>query len=265
MSDYFGIIAESNFTINEGEICKLCNLSLLQYSHLDEPQLEYGFHNDRNMREKGLLISINSSSDEYFSKLKNANNKIISDTARRNRKIQRDLGPIKFCFNVKPKEERCTVLRTLINKKRGQYQRTGVADSLRESWKQDLLHALLHNQNNHCHGILSTMYAGNTWVASHFGLQCLNRLHYWFPVYNPKLVKYSPGRLLMYSVISESPNCKTPISIIDRGAGVSKAKEDFANNEHYFLRGELFNPKLSSISFKIFQSIRWKLIPQLRS
>jgi len=256
LSDYFGIVAVPDFVIRMKSLASLTGLNLLHFTHLDDSQRTYGFCNESP--ERGLRIIIGASADNYFEKLKENNNKLVSDTGRRQRKIEKDIGPLRFCFNVQ-KEMRKNILADLVQYKRDQYTRTDVLDSLKDQWKQQVLFQLLSTEDHFCKGILSTLYAGDVWVASHFGLQCNDALHFWFPVYNKDLAKYSPGRLLMKQVIMNAPSQHPPIAIIDRGAGVSKAKTDFANAEHIYYRGEISKPGITTLSYKVFRSIKWRL------
>ena len=256
MSDYFGVIAVPGFNLTIDDMSRLARINFLHYTHLDQSQLQYGFPDDSP--ETGLLIDIGSSGDDYFIKLKETNKKLVSDTARRQRQLEKDIGPLKFCFDA-PQGERTEIIDQLIRQKRDQYERTKVPDSLIEGWKQLLLYELSTVDKKLCKGVLSTLYAGDILVASHFGLQCGETLHFWFPVYNKDLAKYSPGRILMKCVI-ENANLQSPaIATIDRGAGVTKAKKDFANAEHLYYRGTISSRNLISYGYQSLCSLQWRV------
>jgi len=255
LSDYFGIIAVSDFVISMRQLSRLCGINFMHYTHLDQSQTAYGFPEESP--EKVLLINIGTSGAEYFQKLKEKNNKFILDTARQERKIEKDIGYLKFCYNV-PLERRQTVLEELIQQKREQYLRTNVPDCLDEKWKRVLLHKLAAVDNEDCKGILSTLHAGEMLIACHFGLQGHDIFHYWFPVYNPKVAKYSPGRLLLKYLILSSTSLRYPFAVIDMGAGVTKAKTDFANAEHLSLRGNIYSVNFTACAYRLFCSLKWR-------
>ena len=151
-------------------------------------------------------------------------------------------------------------LDTLIAQKRRQFSRTGVVDGLAAPWKQQLLHRLLKLSLPQCRGVLASLYAGDTWLASHFGLAGLDMLQYWFPVYNDEAAKYAPGRLLAKWLIDRAPEFK--VTTIDRGAGDTPAKRNFANFSHVFRRGTWFRDDVRSLLPRAVYSISWRLAKQ---
>ncbi len=113
-----------------------------------------------------------------------------------------------------------------------------------------------HRENPDCSGVLSTLHAGDTWVASHFGIMHRDMLHYWFPVYNPKLTDYSPGRQLLAAIIRSAD--ATGVACIDRGAGESPAKRAFATERHQFERGFWYRPHVNSLLYRAGLSMAWR-------
>ena len=109
---------------------------------------------------------------------------------------------------------------------------------------------------------MSTLYAGETWIASHFGLACNKTLHYWFPAYNPELRSLSPGRLLLKSIIDASD--KAGLVRIDRGAGDTVAKRDFSTSSHRFHRGLWHRANAISLGYQLGLSARWRLASKRR-
>jgi CelD/BcsL family acetyltransferase involved in cellulose biosynthesis len=145
----------------------------------------------------------------------------------------------------------------LITDKRAQYRRTQVADVLSEKRTQDILHALGRTRDVQCSGIVSTLHAGDTWVASHFGLRCGSTLHYWFPVYNPVLKAFAPGRILLKQIIHSAQ--ANGLERIDRGAGDSVAKRDFSTSQHFFYSGLWQQPGLAALSHRVGLAIGWRM------
>jgi CelD/BcsL family acetyltransferase involved in cellulose biosynthesis len=86
---------------------------------------------------------------------------------------------------------------------------------------------------------------------------CGTTLHYWFPVYNPELHAYAPGRILLKAIVDASS--ENGVQVIDRGAGDSPSKRDFSNAEHRFLRGVWSRPGISSLAFRAGLSAKWRL------
>jgi len=150
----------------------------------------------------------------------------------------------------------------LIAMKRRQYKASGVPDPLAPDWARALLARLAGTDYETCSGVLSTLYAGDTWVASHFGLRSSHILHDWFPVYNPELREFGPGRLLLKSMCEAATN--EGIRCIDRGAGESPAKRDIGNERHLYYRGAWFQSGTKATAVRMLWSLKWLLAPSAK-
>jgi CelD/BcsL family acetyltransferase involved in cellulose biosynthesis len=144
-----------------------------------------------------------------------------------------------------------------VSHKRGQYRRTQAPDALADGRKTRLLTELSGYRFDGCRGLLSTLSAGGTWVAMHFGIVGNGILQYWLPVYNPAFSKYAPGRLLIHEIIGAGH--AAGIHTIDRGEGDTPSKRELANEEHAYLRGAWHNQSLSSALARAVHSIQWRL------
>jgi CelD/BcsL family acetyltransferase involved in cellulose biosynthesis len=252
LSDSFGIVADSTLRLTATQLLRLSRLSALYFTHLEESQKEYGL--DGEQPETGLRIEFPDGGEAYWGELRRLDGKFTADTERRERKLVQAFGPVDFVFRHADSRH---ALEHLIAAKRAQYARTDAGDSLSRASARDFLFALSTGHDADCIPVLSTLHAGETWVASHFGLQCGSTLHYWFPVYNPDMRAFSPGRLLVRALIRES--AALGITAIDRGAGDSQAKRDFANSERRYLRGVWYAPGFAGIAYRAGLSGIWRL------
>ena len=252
LSDYFGLVAEPGFRIEAKTLLRLSGLKSLHFSHLDESQAGHGLAGQKP--EVGYRVDFPQGGEAFWEEKGHSDKKFTSDTERRERKLIREHGPARFVFSEEDAEQS---LSKLIAQKRAQYHRTGVGDVLSEKRTQDILHALCRTHDEQCSGMVSTLYAGDTWVASHFGLRCGSTLHYWFPVYNHVLKAFAPGRILLKHIIH---NARTNgLTRIDRGAGDSVAKRDFATSQHFFYSGLWQRPGLVALSHRAGLAIGWRL------
>ena len=251
MSDYFGFLLKPDQVVSPGEVLSSAGLTRIVFSHLPESLFPRGMSGEES--RVGTRIILERDGTRYWRELRQKDSKFTSDTERRERACVKAYGPLTFSFNRADRIE----FETLIERKRQQYKRTGVKDALAEQWQRNLLMHLHTTNKEDCSGILSTLHAGETWVASHFGLFARGTLHYWFPVYNPELQKFSPGRLLLKQFIMRA--AELDISVIDRGEGDSPAKRDFANYEHRLYRGEWHNGSVRASFCKIVERCAWKL------
>jgi len=251
MSDYFGLVAEPGFRIAGRTLLDACGLRSLAFTHLDESQGENGLTGDKP--EVGHRIDFPQGGENFWEEKRRDDKKFVSDTERRERKLIREYGEIRFVFS---EESPAASLGELIAFKRAQYHRTGVADALRAKQTRDILYALCETRDEQCCGTVSTLYAGDTWVASHFGLRSGSTLHYWFPVYNPELKAFAPGRILLKQIILGT---QLGLERIDRGAGDSVAKRDFSTSRHFFHSGLWQRPGIVALSHRAGLAIGWRL------
>jgi CelD/BcsL family acetyltransferase involved in cellulose biosynthesis len=252
MTDYFGLIAPADFRITPERLLSLCGVKYLYFSHLDETQIRYGLEGENP--EPGLMMRLDLAENGYWESLKSVRRDLIAETNRKERQLQKELGPLKFCFAERDWRR---PLQSLFDAKASQYRRTGREDILQASWRRRLLELLAESNAPECQGVLSTLYAGDTWVASHFGIRNSGVLHYWFPVYNPALSRYSPGILLLKAIAAEAPG--RGVHTIDRGAGDAPHKRQVANASHMFYRGTWTTPGLRSALCRIACSAQWRI------
>lgn len=251
LSDYYGIIAKPKIKISPRELLVLSKLNAILFTHLDESQLAFGLSGEAP--EPGHLVDFPEGAQAFWKEKRLQDKKFTSDTERRERRLVQDFGPISFQLqnhNVEQEFDR------LISAKREQYVRTKVADPLRDASTIRFLRELLTTKHPLCSGLVSTLYAGDTWVASHFGLRCDRTLHYWFPAYNSDLHSYGPGRLLFKKVIELSE--QAGICRVDRGAGDTAAKRDFSTGTHLYYRGLWYRNDLNSLVYRMGLSGMWR-------
>lgn len=252
MSDYFGIVGEKEARIDPQALLRFSGLRAFLFTHLDESQLAFGLTGEAP--EPGHLIDFPDGGTTFWQERRTLDKKFVGDTERRERNLVRDFGPIRFDLrSANPGAD----LEKLIVAKREQYSRTNVKDALGGHSTNAFLRTLSKVDHPLCSGILSTLYAGDTWVASHFGLRCDRTLHYWFPVYNPELGSYGPGRLLLKQILDAGS--AHGISRIDRGAGDTVAKRDFSTSQHHFLRGLWSRGGIRATGYRAGLAALWRL------
>ncbi len=231
MTDYFGWVAQAGFAQPFASALRQAGVPCVYFTHLDQPQLDMGMPGDQP--KTGLRTNFRGGAEAYWAELRERDRKLVSDTERRTKRLEREHGEIRFALDDPDPQG---ALEQLIALKLAQYARTGVRrPPLGVSGHRALLHALLPSTDPLCHGRISTLRIGGRLIAAHFGLQCQDVLHFWFPVYDEAYAAYSPGRILLRHVIQHGASAG--IALIDRGVGDSPAKRDFANEEHRFYKG----------------------------
>jgi CelD/BcsL family acetyltransferase involved in cellulose biosynthesis len=250
LSDFCGVIAGPDLHLAPAELLQLARLNAFAFSHLCAEQAEM-LEGEKPV--DGLRANLASGWDGYWTERRTAEKTFTADTDRSRRKIAEALGELRFTFS----EHDPAAFEHLIAAKRAQYAKTGVADALEAPWTRTLLGALARSKAIHCTGVVSTLYAGDTWVASHFGISSPRTLHYWFPVYNPELSRFSPGRLLLRAILEAAAARR--IATVDFGAGDAVYKRKLATARYQVFRGDWYRPGLTAFGYRVAQSLNWRL------
>ena len=190
LADRFGVIAAERLDLAPDQLLRLARLNSLTYSFLPKEQLRHGFPGQRAVTGQHVVLSGDEKS--YWAELKSKSRKFASNVERNERLLAKELGPLKMTLHTDPARE----LQRLIDVKAAQYLRTEGVNPLKVRWKTDLFRELLGSPEPQCAAVLSTLYAGETWLASHLGVTSPTVFHYWYPVYNPNYARFSPGHVL---------------------------------------------------------------------
>ncbi|KRA33128.1 hypothetical protein ASD68_08770 [Rhodanobacter sp. Root627] len=255
MTDYFGVVAGRGTRLSPAHLLAATRgqINAILFTHLDQAQARFGLEGDE--QRIGLRTRLGTPADDYWACLRRTDKKLVTDTERREKKLHNEVGSVSF-------EWRSTALKAdldwLIEAKKSQYSRTGKTHAaLFETANVELLKRLSGASEAECGGVLSLLRCDDKIVAAHFGLQCRNVLHVWFPVYDRKFANYSPGRILLKHMFAAAAH--EGIEVFDRGEGDSQAKRDFANDEHYYSNGLWLTPGLRGRLASLAISVAWRM------
>ena len=252
MTDYFGLLARPGVQFDWRHLLRKAGIPCLYFTHLDESQAAHGLTG--GSPTKGLRTRIHRDGGAaHWEWLRTQDKKLVSDTERRERKLTTDHGPLQFEMqSSSPTQD----LESLIGLKNAQYRRTGhEGGALLDPVNALVLTRLLASKDTNCQPRLSILRCGGKLVACHFGLQCGPLFHYWFPVYDHRFSVYSPGRILYRNILLAAQS--HGIECIDRGAGDSPAKRDFANEEHLFFK-DLVGSGFHGQILRLAQRLNWR-------
>ncbi|HET7016888.1 MAG TPA: GNAT family N-acetyltransferase [Streptosporangiaceae bacterium] len=221
LSDCQGLVHSPEFQPDAGELLRGCGISAWQFDHLVSGEQPFAKYQVASARSP--VIDLTEGSDVYAARLK-AKSPHGNDLGRKTRKIERELGPLRFVIDSSDPDD----LRTLMGWKSEQYRRTGRNDRFDEPWIVELIDQLfshrLADSPGGFSGLLSMLYAGDTPVAGHFGLANGGVLAHWFPAYDSRYSKYSPGLLQLLEMTRRAPGLG--ICSIDLGKGTARYKEN---------------------------------------
>ena len=148
---------------------------------------------------QGYAVTLTGSPEVYMEGLRVASPKRFKNWRRLDAKLEREVGPVRIEASDDP-----AVYEQIMDWKRAQLNRTGVADFLRPAWTRELL-ANLAAGRGPLRGLTLTLWAGETIAAGHFGVMQNGWYHPWVASTNPNLGEYSPGQLFLTRAIAAMP------------------------------------------------------------
>ncbi len=235
LNDYHGIIGHpANINAAFKSMFKMCDLKSYAFHALPPTSDAWEPYAFRALRTHHLDLSIGW---EGYRKWVRKHSSTVKRQGQKTRNLVKEVGPIRFEFD----SDEGDVLERLIELKRGKYQRTKTFDILSVGWAADLLRCLQGVKQPNFQGILQTMWAGDELVCVHFGMLTEKILHYWFPIFDHRFSRYSPGTEMMMLVAKEC--CQRGIEKLDLGYGDDPWKFKFCNGNTKVLNGQVnFNP-----------------------
>jgi CelD/BcsL family acetyltransferase involved in cellulose biosynthesis len=218
LTDLQGLVHAPGADWDPRALLKACGVSAWQFDHLVAGQQP--FERYQHAQTASPVIDLTQGYDTYYKALKSRSSKFVSTIGRKGRKLDREVGSLRFVLDSRD----VTDMHTLMAWKSDQYQRTGRLDRFTQPWIVQLLEDLLETRNEHFSGLLSMLYAGDVPVAAHFGVRFGQTLSYWFPAYSTRFNSYSPGLLHTMRLVEGA--AADGIGLIDLGKGYKRYKEE---------------------------------------
>lgn len=223
LNDMHGMIAPNERSVDLRQLSN--DLGGLNYSFHALAQNNREFSNYCFDSFRAPYIDLSNGYRRYHRWLKRR-----STTIRRHdqkvRRMESDFGKIRFQFDCKDPQ----VLERVIELKRSHYRRTNLFDLFTVKWTGGLLERIFHNPTDEFAGVLSVLYAGDNLVAGHFGIRTRTDLFYWFPDFDIRYARYSPGVSLLMHLSQAAANAG--IQKIHLGHGSDQFKSRFTNRAH---------------------------------
>jgi CelD/BcsL family acetyltransferase involved in cellulose biosynthesis len=134
------------------------------------------------------------------------------------RRLERELGPLQFIHD----SDESAALAQVLAWKSEQYRSSGWDDLFSNGWARGLVERIHGVQTPRFAGMLSVLYAGPVLIAGHMGMRSDTVWHYWFPAYDRRFARYSPGMILLWKMAQAAP--ELGLRCIDLGTGLSLYK-----------------------------------------
>lgn len=250
LADRFGIVAGDDLGLGAAELLRLARLNSIGFSFLPQEQLRHGFAAQRTVA--GQHVRLPADPQEFWTALKSTSRKFVSQVERNERLLATEFGPLRMELHADPALE----LPRLIATKVAQYRRTVGTNPLAETWKTDLFRVLAELREPGCTGLLSTLYAGEVWLASHLGIMSSRVFHYWFPVYNVDYAKFSPGNVLTKYLVQAA--VAAGARFFDM-AGFGQYKDHFRPETYEYQSGFWRANGLGGLVNQVARSVSWRI------
>ena len=135
-----------------------------------------------------------------------------------------------------------------------QYHQNGWIDVFDRPWVVDVIDYLFSIHSDLFAGLLSFLYAGDTPVAAHFGLRACRQLAHWFPAYDARFGRHSPG-LIQHLRMAEK-TAAIGVHRIDLGTGGERYKQTLRSYDLFVSKGMVFRGPLVAGAHRVGQRLR---------
>src|SRR4051812_5757911 len=229
LSDCQGLVHVPGLEWNPRELVRGCGLAVWEFDHLIASQRPFSpFH---VVQAPSPVIDVSGGFQAYLTDGGRASKRVIRTTFAKARKLARNVGEVSFDFDVRDRAE----LRRLMRWKSSQYRRTGRTDRFARPSIVQLADDIFDSRDSEFAGTLSVLYADGRPVASHFGIRSSTILSCWFPAYDTRLFKYSPG-LILHLRMAEAA-AAAGLCQLDLGKGYGEYKESLKTGELTVAKG----------------------------
>lgn len=221
LNDWHGIVGKQSPEILE-RMLKAANLKSFKFHAMDNSQ---GLDKKYIFKEYGAHYLDLSEGWEAYRKWVFKHSSTVKRQGQKTRAMAREIGEVRFELDCD-----CPVLlEKVIDMKRRKYQNSNTFDILGVPWASELLRELHRVQEPNFRGLLSVLWAGDEFIGGHIGLITNDVLHYWFPVYDPRYHRYSPGTQMLLHSAEQA--CHLGVRKLDLGYGDDSYKFKFCNAE----------------------------------
>ena len=231
ISDAQALVGGTDAPWDAPALVRSSGLESWRFDHLVSTQVAFTpFH---HARHASPVADLSHGHDAYLDEVRARSKDVLSQSARRRRKLGREVGDVVFEWH----DPASATLETLFAWKSAQYRATGVWDRFDQPWIVEVVRTLAATVSEGLTGAVATLRAGDTLVAVHLGLLGPDRLVWWFPAYDPRFAAYSPGLVLLLDLVAESAT--RGVQLVDLGRGEHHYKLRVATGSYDVAEGSV--------------------------
>lgn len=221
LSDYQALVAEPGLAFDPRDLVRALKASRFDFNHLldCQPALRPFVRGTAESQ----VVAIPDGYEAYAAERKAGGHDILKDTAKKRRKLVKDLGEPAFTALSADMGD----FETLIDWKRQQYRATRQTDIFDAGWPLELLRGLMARREGDFGGALFTLHVGGQLAAAHFALRGPGIVHAWFIAHDHAFARYSPGVILIDHILRWGG--ENGVRELDLGPGDYRFKFQLAN------------------------------------
>lgn len=216
VSDFQGVVAAPGIQWDAMELIDGCGLATWHFDHLLAEQKPFAPHHYRP--ERSPYLDLSRGFDAWRAERRRAGSRLLDQVLRKTRKIERELGPLRFEWHTDSR----AVFEQLLAWKREQLGGSEAVNVLRRPWVLALLERIRATEGEDFSGLLSALYVGDQLIGVHLGMRSRHVLHWWFPTYARDFQRYSPGLILLVELVRAA--CARGVERLDLGKGPESYK-----------------------------------------
>ncbi len=243
MSDANGFLVAPETDVDVHAVMRAARLGVFAFTFAPGGQRALG----RFARQRfgGHVVDLSQGAEDYFAKRRAKHGNMFKNLPRKRRKLEREWGELVFRVD----DRRPEAFKTLLAWKSAQYAASGHFDVFSVTWTRALLQRLwARSPAAPPYGIFSTLEAGGRLVAAHFGMIEGAVWHYWFPAYDVEAQTFSPGQILLSSMIEAAE--ALGVSEVHLGAGDNRYKREFSSYEAALMSGVAHAPSPAAFGWR---------------
>ncbi len=221
LTDMHGLVVEKDVQWEPRQLLRECGLVAWQFDHFIASQRAFAPY--VKCVEDSPYMDISHGYDAYIAQRLREGGASIKRASSKARKIQREVGPLRFT-NHDPDS---STLETVIKWKQQQLAEMHRVDMYRSLWVNEVVRNVCCVQNEGFSGLVSTLHAGDQLIAAMIGMRSYHVISSWIPTFNPEFRKYSPGLLLHLELAKASS--VDGVRRIDLGRGLNQMKTSLAS------------------------------------
>jgi CelD/BcsL family acetyltransferase involved in cellulose biosynthesis len=220
--DYQAIVSDPTASFKGEDFFKLAGIDAIAFSSLSDPLNVF----DKTHMEvvEAHRIDCDNDGEAFSEKLRLSNTKWSKNVRRLTNKMDRELGTVRLVAHDTNRESFDTMMAIKV----AQFHQTGVTNVLRSDWVQRFMRDLFDMRGADFGGCMVSLYAGEKFVAGHFGVRLGDWFHPWIASTCPLSHPYSPGIIFLNEMTRQSD--KFGLRIVDLSAGHGHYKSQFCRD-----------------------------------